>query len=99
MGPEADAARKRAGIVVAEATGVGFAPRSGQMGVIHRDGGRLSFNRAVRLDMIGAGDLPNGKSRLSASKSHQSELIRPVESRLMAAWRTLEKVGNSARMT
>ena len=48
------AARKRAGIVPAEASGTGFVCRGGQMGVIRGDGGFFRLNRVGRSDRMTA---------------------------------------------
>ncbi len=48
-GGEVDAARKPAGIVVAEASEAGLAPWSGQIGAIHGGRGRSRLNREGRL--------------------------------------------------
>ena len=49
-----DAAPKRDGIVVPEASGAGLARWSGETGVIQGGGGRLAFNRAGRSGRMAA---------------------------------------------
>ena len=50
VGPLIDAARKRAGIVVPEASGAGLARWIGKTGVIYRDGGFFrGIEPAIRI--------------------------------------------------
>lgn len=50
--PTSPSGRKRAAIVVPEATGAGLVPRSGQMGAILGEIGLLRLSRAARLGTI-----------------------------------------------
>ena len=54
LGAEIDAARKRAGFVVPEATEAGLAPWSGQIDVIHGGRGRSRLNRVGHLGTVAA---------------------------------------------
>ena len=59
-----DAARKRAGIVVAEASEAGLAPRSGQPGLIHAGTRDACLDGVGRLDRITDRGSIDGKSHL-----------------------------------
>lgn len=73
------AARKRAGIVLTEASGTGFMCRSGQMGVIRGDGGRFRLDRVGRSGRMTARGPVNGKSYLIIERASHHPRLRKKE--------------------
>jgi len=61
MEAEADAARKRPGILVAEVPEAGLGPWIGQLGAIHGKRDRLRLDRVARLDTMAASGWITGK--------------------------------------
>ncbi len=67
-----DAAQKRPGPAVSEASGVGLAHWCGKTSAIHGDGGRFGLYRAGRLDRMAIGGSAPGKCRRKSSKVRQN---------------------------
>ena len=64
MGAGVGAARKRAGIVVPEASEAGLAPWSGQIGAIHGERGRFRLTREFSCGRMMIENPVNGESHL-----------------------------------